>query len=382
MEKKKYFIDAAGEVRQVMRTFYKEWQETEGIPVFEGFSLDDVDKLPLGDWERKGGRGCFVNLEGSGGLNDFYLCEIPPGGNLKPQRHLFEEQIFIIDGSGATTVWNEGGSKHTFEWQEGSLFSPPLNTWHQLFNGQGDKPARYLAMTMAPTVLNLYRDVDFVFNNKHVFTGRFNSEEDYFSNKMTPLGLDDPYARWDSPEDFLAGKEPARTNTLKANFIPDVLQVDLDEMPGAGEGYRSMHFKLAGNTVQCHRAEFEVGKYKRAHRHGGGAHILILEGKGYSLLWLEGREKERKKIPWKRGSIVVPVTNWFHHHFPTTDGPTRYLALRGGFGSEGKHRSTLSVSKGGDCIDYHEEDTEIRTMYQEELAKEGVPFRMRPELYG
>ncbi len=76
--------------------------------------MEDVDKLPLGPWERKGGRGCFINLVGSEQLNDFYLCEIPPGGNPKPQRHFFEEQIFILEGRGATTVWNEGGPKRTF----------------------------------------------------------------------------------------------------------------------------------------------------------------------------------------------------------------------------------------------------------------------------
>lgn len=382
MSKKKYFVDAAGEIRQIKRSFYSEWQETEGIPVFEGFSVEDVDKLPLDNWERKGGKGCFINLVGSESMCDFYLCEIPPGESLKPQKQLFEEQIFVLDGHGATTVWNEGGTKHTFEWHEGSVFSPPLNTWHQLFNGQGDKPSRYLAMTMAPVTLNLYRDVDYVFNNQHVFTGRYNSEEDYFSGKMTPLGRDDQYGRWDSAEDFLAGKEPARTNTLRTNFISDVRNVGLDAMPGSGEGYSSMHFKLSHNTVQCHVAQFDVGKYKRAHRHGGGAHVVILEGQGYSLLWLEGKEDERMKIPWKKGSVVVPPSDYFHHHFSTSETPIRYLALRGGFGKEGKHLSTLSVSEGGDCIDYNEEEPLIREMYKEALAKEGVPFKMRPELYG
>jgi hypothetical protein len=182
-------------------------------------------------------------------------------------------------------------------------------------------------------------------------------------------------------EDFLAGKEPARTNTLRTNFISDVRLVEVEPMPGAGEGFASMHFKLSNNTVICHAAEFEVGKYKRAHRHGGGAHIIILNGKGYSLMWREGKEKERMKIPWQTGTIIVPPAGWFHHHFPTSATPTRYLALRGGFGHEGKYKSTLSVSKGGDCIDYKEEEPEIRRMYQEELAKEGVKCNMAPSLY-
>ena len=62
---KKYFIDAAGQVRQVKKTFYKQWQDRERIPVFEGYSVEDVEKLTLGPWERKGGKGCFINLVGS-----------------------------------------------------------------------------------------------------------------------------------------------------------------------------------------------------------------------------------------------------------------------------------------------------------------------------
>ncbi len=39
--KMEYYIDAAGEVRQVRRTFYEEWLEMEGVPVFEGYYLED-----------------------------------------------------------------------------------------------------------------------------------------------------------------------------------------------------------------------------------------------------------------------------------------------------------------------------------------------------
>ena len=59
----------------------------------------------------------------------------------------------VVGGRGATTIWRDGSKKQTFEWGEGALFSPPLNTWYQHFNGQGDKPVRLLAMTNAPTDL-------------------------------------------------------------------------------------------------------------------------------------------------------------------------------------------------------------------------------------
>src|SRR5204863_2925168 len=99
--------------------------------------------------------------------------EIPPAKSLKPQRRLFEETIYVIDGQGAAAVWHREDRKQTFEWQKGSLFSPPLNTCYQLFNGSGSQPARYLAVTTAPTMINLLHNHDFIFNNNFTFTDRF-----------------------------------------------------------------------------------------------------------------------------------------------------------------------------------------------------------------
>jgi len=51
------------------------------------------------------------------------------------------------------------------------------------------------------------------------------------------------------------------------------------------------------------------------------------------------------------------------------------------FGVEGKYKTTLSVSKGGDCIDYKEEDPEIRQIFEKALAEEGIKSNMAPSLY-
>ena len=169
-------------------TTYQLFLEREGMPAIRAFHIEDIRQVELHPWPRMGGRGVYLNLEGTEGVNDCYICEIPPGKSLEAQKHMFEEMIFVISGRGATTVWHDGGKKQTFEWGEGALFSPPLNTWYQHFNGQGDKPVRLLAMTNAPTILNLFHNIDFVFKCDYPFTDRYGGEEDFFSGKRKSAG--------------------------------------------------------------------------------------------------------------------------------------------------------------------------------------------------
>src|SRR3989304_5737293 len=96
---------------------YERYLEKEGLPVIRDYSVWDLMTVPLKSWARKGGAGAYFNLVGSEGIIDAYVCEIPPGGSLLPQRHLYEEIIYILSGSGATTVWVEGSAKPSFEGQ-------------------------------------------------------------------------------------------------------------------------------------------------------------------------------------------------------------------------------------------------------------------------
>jgi len=91
------------------RTGYCQWMKSEGVPIIEGFGLEDVRELPLAPWRRMGGSGAFVHLYGMEGQTGMYVAEIPPGGALHPERHMYEEMICILAGHGATEIWQEGG---------------------------------------------------------------------------------------------------------------------------------------------------------------------------------------------------------------------------------------------------------------------------------
>jgi oxalate decarboxylase/phosphoglucose isomerase-like protein (cupin superfamily) len=340
------------------KSSYRKWIEAEGMALMEGFFIADIKDVPLQPWERTGGLGVRICLEGTGETDDSYICEIPPGKGLKPQRHLFEEMIYVVSGRGATTIWNEGGPKRTFEWQAGSLFSPPLNTWHQHFNGSGDQPVRYVAVTTAPIMINLIHNLDFIFNCNYVFNDRYNSQDDYFNSEGT----------WYA------------NRVWETNFVPDVRNLNLIEWKERGAGGSQVRFQISENTLCGHVSQFPVGTYKKAHYHGPGAHVIVLSGKGYSLMWPQGGEIQR--FDWGPGSMIVPPANWFHQHFNAGAEPARYLALRWGskkyYGmmGEGMGLSDVDVKLGGHQIEYEDEAPLVRQMFAEACAKAGIQSQM------
>jgi quercetin dioxygenase-like cupin family protein len=238
------------------KTTYQKWLEGEGIPVLRDFYIADIRDVAVYPWERKGGLGVYLNLIGTGDVNDAYVCEIAPGKSLKPERVVFEELIYVVRGRGATSIWGSDGRKQTFEWQAGSLFSPPLNTWRQHFNGSGTEAARFLAVTTAPIVINLFHNLDFVFKNSFEFTDRYKGAEDYFSGS----GKSYPGRIWDT------------------NFVGDVRSIALYEWKERGAGARTVLIELSENILAALVSEFPVGTYKKAHRHGPGNHVIILDG--------------------------------------------------------------------------------------------------------
>lgn len=340
---------------------YEIWQEWEGIPVYRGFIVPDLLRLELGEWERTGGRAAFVNLDGAGGTCDTVVHEIPPGGELKPQRHLYEQMVFVLEGQGATTIWNEGGRKHTLEWQKGSLFSPPLNAWYQHFNVQGDRPARLVCLTDAPVVINRFRNLDFVFDNGFVFADRYRGDAE----------------EWSREGRYLEGIKRGRI--WDSNFIADLWAFQPKDYRERGGDNRTSLFGFVNNTISAHLSEFPPGKYKKAHRHGAGAHIIVLTGCGYSFLWEEGKYAERLRVEWGPMSMFVPPIQWWHQHFNPGGEPARYLALKPWgfkFKVEELKDTGEDVKKGGAQLEYADQPAEIHRIFVEECRRRGAEARM------
>jgi quercetin dioxygenase-like cupin family protein len=157
-------VEEATRLADVQSEYYPGFQKREGIPIYTGYYFSDLRTMEVGPWPRMGGLGAYVNLLGEELSAGNYLCEIPPGQSLKPQRHIYEELVYVLSGRGATTYWtHEGGPKNTFEWKEQSLFALPPNIGYQHFNGDETKPVRFFAKTTMPGVLQYFKNEKFIF---------------------------------------------------------------------------------------------------------------------------------------------------------------------------------------------------------------------------
>jgi oxalate decarboxylase/phosphoglucose isomerase-like protein (cupin superfamily) len=334
-------------------TPYVRWVTAEGLDIVPAHYIPNLRKVELKPWPRRGGFGVYINHEGSRTSNDCYVCEIPAGKSLSPQRQLFEEMVLVLEGRGSTSVWNDAGKQITFEWKAGAMFAIPLNCWHRHFNGSGSEPVRYVAVTNGPAVMNLYDDANFVFNMRYDFNNRFAGEPDYFSAHGEQDG-------------FL----------LHTNFIPDAVNLPLIEAKERGAGGGHIRFNMAKGSIPSHISQFAVGTYKKAHAHGAGAHVVVLSGEGYSLMWPEGEEPQRYE--WQVGTLIVPPNRWFHQHFNAGPKPARYLAFKhfSPRNAQGVPLSWISRRLGGNQIDYADEDPKVRAMFAQALAKHGLSPRM------
>ena len=347
--------ELASKFKSEKETPYTRWVKAEGLDIIPSFYVRNLNTVALKPWARRGGNAVFLNHDASRTSNDCHVMEIPPGKSLNPHRQLYEEMIMILSGRGSTTVWNDASARITFEWQAGALFAIPLNCHHRHFNGSGKEPARYVAVTNAPPIINLYEDLDFIFNTAYDFKDRFAGEPDYFSSKGEQKG-------------FL----------LTTNFVPDAVNIPLVTAAERGAGGGHIRFNMAKGSLNSHISQFPTGTYKKAHAHGPGAHVIVLSGEGFSLMWPEGEEPQR--FDWEIGSMVVPPNMWFHQHFNTGTTPSRYLAFKHEGvairNAQGVPKAWISRRVGGDQIDYIDEKPEIRRIFAAELAKHDLASRM------
>lgn len=343
---------------------YRDWLAREGLPVTGGFGADLLT-LEVAPWGRLDAKGAVVLLDGRGDFVDLQVCEIAPGGSTAPQQHLYEQVVYVLAGTGSTTIEQPDGTSRSFEWGPSSLFAIPLNATYRHHNASGQVPARFAAVTDLPVMINVFRDEAFIWENSARFPQRFGRAKDYAGDGS-----------------FLPVK-PGR-HMWETNFVPDLRAFKLQEWKARGAGGSNIMFALADGTLHAHVSEMPVGTYKKGHRHGADFHVFAVSGQGYSIYWYDG-DKDFQRFDWKHGGVFAPADRQFHQHFNTSPEPARYLAIAFGslrYPTLADKKATwlgmdVSVKDGGRQVEYEDEDPRILRLYEDELRKSGVASKMR-----
>lgn len=335
-------------------TPYDRWRDSQKIPVHRSFYIEDLRALETEMWEVIGARAGFVELEGAGDNTAAYVVRLDQGERTRPRTHCYEEIVYVAAGRGLTEVSGPGGVA-VARWGPGAVFPVPLNRRYH-HEAVEDGTVLY-CVNNAPPVMNLFHHEGFLFDNPFAFEDRFNNSENYFSGEgkfwKTVTGV----VVWET------------------NFVEDVVNVDLPDLAHRGAKGRNIAFQFSEHTLRPHVSEFPVGTYKKAHRHGAGAQIVLLKGDGYSLLWRD-RFEDHVKVDWKPNSVFVPPNMWWHQHFNVGDHPARYLAIHMG---GKKYRFDHSYERdgedrrsGGDQIEYDDQDPRVHQLFSSECAGRGV----------
>lgn len=342
---------------------YDEFLEGESIPVHGGHYVQDLGEVEVGEWDRTGGRAAIVDLVGHEGLNDVHVHEIPPGSELDWQRPFYEEIVYVLSGRGATVIERPGAADDlTFEWREDSLFFLPANVSYRHVNQRGSEPARLAADTNLPVLFRLFRDAEYIFEGGEPVGAM--AEGDYSEEGELSVITGVP-AVWD------------------ANFIPDLSTFDnMEDYSLRGAGGTNVKFRFpAARCMRAHMSEFPVGTYKKAHKHGPGANVLVIEGEGYTLMWPPGEFDERVRVDWQPGSLAVPPGDWYHQHFNLSDEPARYLALHRPNVLPAGPAPVFQSKHPSNYIEYTEEPSSVRERFERELAERGLESRMPEACY-
>jgi quercetin dioxygenase-like cupin family protein len=346
---------------------YVDWARAEGIPIHDGLLVDMVD-LETADWPRYGVKGALAHLDGRGDFCSMFKIELPPGSATSPQRHLYEEVIYVVEGMGSTQLEFTDGTKRSFEWGPRSLFAIPLNAKHRHFNGSGSARAILASTTNLPIVMKMFHNERFVFDNDFTFDDRIGKEEYY------------------TGEGDLTLVRPGN-DMWETNFVPDLAFAHVTEYGDRGGDSLNIKFILADGSLHAHISEMKAGTYKKAHRHGPGTHVTCVSGSGYSLMWNDG-DTDFKRVEWRPGTVFPPADKQLHQHFVTSKEPARYLGTALGsirypitnymtralIGIPGQKRqgSSLSIKEGGDQIEYEDQDPRIHAIWLDEMRKHGI----------
>jgi hypothetical protein len=286
--------------------YTKNGSSPKGVPIIGGAFVQDVRTEPLGHWQRKDCKGAICTFSDQM-VADAYIAEIDPGKSTKPQRQLYEEIITVAAGRGATSVWYDGSGQADFrmgarlDLRDSSqrLVSALQRQRHRalpLF--RADQPAGRLRA--------LPRSGIYLQHGLHVQRPlRSRRSRVLFQRRKIFHRI----LRRHSPFQFHSRHPQDQSRAARK----------------ARQGHAQHVHPYVRRAMLAHVSQFPVGRYKKAHRHGPGAHVFLLDSTGYTLMWNEGEKTAALRLA-RRDGISPPAGTW-HQHYNTGAQPCKFVAL-------------------------------------------------------
>jgi len=120
--------------------------------------VKDALNFELDEYDHRGKGTTNIHWTMSGNsVIDAHVSEMPGGLYKKAHRHSSDAFILLLSGEGYSLTWPEGRyeDRVRVDWQEGTIFVPPIYWYHQHLNPHPTESARYLAINAPPVVINL-----------------------------------------------------------------------------------------------------------------------------------------------------------------------------------------------------------------------------------
>jgi uncharacterized RmlC-like cupin family protein len=120
--------------------------------------VKDALEFELDEYDQRGKGTTNMHWKMSGNsIIDLHVSEMPGGVYKKAHRHSSDAFILLTSGEGYSLTWPEGHyeDRVRVDWQEGTIFVPPIYWYHQHLNPHPTDSARYLAINAPPIVINL-----------------------------------------------------------------------------------------------------------------------------------------------------------------------------------------------------------------------------------
>jgi mannose-6-phosphate isomerase-like protein (cupin superfamily) len=117
--------------------------------------VPDALEFKLDRWDARGKGTTNMHWTMSGNTQiDLHVSEMPAKVYKRAHRHSSDAFILLLSGKGYSLTWPEGQyeKRVRVDWQEGTMFVPPIYWYHQHLN-PGTESARYLAIN-APVIVS------------------------------------------------------------------------------------------------------------------------------------------------------------------------------------------------------------------------------------